>query len=132
MKKNLQDLSESAITLDKSEIFYSINKESKKLDHLPFYKLEELKNKESKKLKHPPKPKKREDHNMPKTQKPEVKPKKKKTILKKQAASDSIELDLKTDKKHLKRISEFSEDYNIVEEIFSEQNILNSITKPGN
>ncbi len=69
MKKSPEILSDSTITLDKSEIFYSNNKEAKKLIHLPYYKLEVLKNKESKKVKPLPKVKKREDHNMPKNAK---------------------------------------------------------------
>jgi len=133
MKKGLENLSESTITLDKSEIFYSNNKEAKKLIHLPYYKLEELKHKESKKLKPLPKVKKREDHNMPKLQKTsELKNKKKKVILKKNI-SDSINLDLNSEieEQALRKISGFSNDNNIVEAIFKEENLLNKNTKTG-
>jgi len=126
MKKGLEYLSESTITLDKSEMFYSNNKEAKKLIHLPYYKLEELKNKEMKKAKPLPKVKKREDHNMPKVQKnSELKSKKKKIILKKNP-SDSINLDLNCEKNDFRKISGFSNDNNIVEAIFSEENLLNN------
>ena len=134
MKKGLDNLLESTISLDKSEIFYSNNKEAKKLIHLPYYKLEELKNKESKKVKPLPKVKKREDHNMPKIQKTsELKSKKKKVILKKNA-SDSINLDLnyEIEKKELRKISGFSNDNNIVEAIFCEENLLNNNIKTSN
>lgn len=133
MKKGQENLSESTTTLDKSEIIYSNNKESKKLIHLPYYKLEELKNKESKKVKPLPKVKKREDHNMPKLQKTsELKSKKKKVILRKNT-SDSINLDLNSEleKKNLRKISVFSNDNNIVEAIFSEENLLNKNSKKG-
>jgi hypothetical protein len=50
MKKS-DELTESTIPFDKSEIFYSYHRESKKLTRLPFYKLEELKKQEEKKLK---------------------------------------------------------------------------------
>lgn len=50
MKKS-DELTETTIPFNKSEIFYSYHKESKKLTRLPFYKLEELKKQEEKKLK---------------------------------------------------------------------------------
>jgi len=134
MKKSPEILSDSTITLDKSEIFYSNNKEAKKLIHLPYYKLEVLKNKESKKVKPLPKVKKREDHNMPKMQKTsELKPKKKRVILKKNP-SDSLDLDLDSEKEKisLRKISGFSNENNIVEEIFSEKNFKNKNTKSSN
>ncbi len=130
MKKNLENSSESTIKLDKSEILYSNNKEAKKLIHLPYYKLEELKNKESKKVKPLPKVNKREDHNMPKIQKTsELKSKKKKV----KNTSDSIDLDLNSEieKKTLRKISGLSNDNNIVAAIFSEENLLSKNTKTG-
>ena len=45
MKKS-DELTETTIPFNKSEIFYSYHKESKKLTRLPFYKLEELKKQE--------------------------------------------------------------------------------------
>ena len=126
MKKNIDDLSENIIDINKNEILNCNNKEAKKLIHLPFYKLEELKNKESKKLKPPPKPKKREDHNMPKIQKhSEIKLKKKRIILK-QNPSDTINLDLNFElnpKKIQRKISDFSTEKNLVETIFSDESV---------
>jgi hypothetical protein len=60
---NKSDNTESIVSLDKTEISYSMNKEAKKLMRLPYYKLEELKKQEEKKLKHPNKLKKKEEHN---------------------------------------------------------------------
>ncbi len=134
MKKNLNDISElSTIAFDQSEIIYSNNKEAKKFVHLPFYKLEELKNKELKKIKPLPKVKKREDHNMPKLKTHEIKSKKKKNILKKND-SDSINLDLDNQKNinSLKKVSDYSNEDDIVKMIFSEENLLNINTKSSN
>ena len=85
--KEKQDFNESTIPcLDKSEISYSFQKESKKLTRLPFYKLEELKKQEEKKTKHRHKANKKEDiliPHVPVIDKTEKAGKKKKIILKK-------------------------------------------------
>lgn len=84
-KKVDDDLSVSTIPIDKNEIAFSFQKESKKLTRLPYYKLEELRKQEEKKLKHPHKVKKKEEHaNANVNTHPQTHAmKKKKTVLKK-------------------------------------------------
>jgi hypothetical protein len=125
MKKNEEEIKEiKENKIEKNEQINPTNsnkKTNKKLVQLPFYKLEELKNKEIKKNKPLPKLKKRQDHNMPKLfiNNNLIKPKKKKVILKKNQNNNDINT----------YEDDFILEKNIVNEIFSEENLLKTNIK---